>query len=68
MLMLILAGTGLGFLWHSVFVTLKPTIPWVLFVTLYPIMIGLSPERFAEIDRHPHEPLLYSARRLAETS
>lgn len=57
-LVMIVIGTAAGLVWHSAFVALKPTIPWALFVMLYPMMIGLSLGRFAEIGRHPREAVL----------
>lgn len=57
-LALIVVGTGAGLLWHDLFVALKPTIPWSLFVMLYPMMIGLSLGKFVEISKKPKEAIL----------
>jgi len=57
-LVLIVVGTLAGMAWHPVFVSLKPTIPWALFLMLYPMMIGLSLGKFAEIGRNPRDTLL----------
>jgi len=57
-LALIVVGTVGGLVRHPLFVALKPTIPWALFLMLYPMMIGLSLGQFAQIGRKPRDTLL----------
>ena len=57
-LTIIVIGTAWGICCHNLFVALKPTLPAALFVMLYPMMIGISLDRFKEIWKKPRDTIL----------